>query len=37
VKFYQSHPENSENPFHPDSDIFTFFHANIGETLSKQS
>ncbi len=20
VKFYQSHPENHENPFHPDSD-----------------
>jgi hypothetical protein len=38
VKFYQTHPENPENPFHPDSDIlriFTFYHANVGETLSK--
>ncbi len=25
VKFYQSHPENPENPFHPDSDIFRIF------------
>ncbi len=40
VKFYQScpfHPENPENPENPDSDIFTFCHANVGEILSKLS
>ncbi len=32
VKFY-SHPENPENPENPDSNIFTFCHANVGEIL----
>ncbi len=37
VKFYQTHPENPFHPENPDSDIFTFLHANVGEILSNPS